>query len=189
VTLEGELVAEQANAVRRVSGESRIQSEPGAVWRVWLEPEDVRAYPGAVQAILGADLVVVGPGSLFTSVLPNLLIREIRQALAATRALKVYICNVATQAGETDGFSARDHLEAIRRHIGALPFQAILVNNSHPAQLPQGMEWVGAPLPEAPSRVLQLDLADAENPGHHDPNKLTAALMSLLQRRAAFQHS
>jgi uncharacterized cofD-like protein len=183
VTLEGELVGAQTDALRRVSGENQISDVPGAVWRVWLNPEDVRAYPGAVQAILSADLIVVGPGSLFTSILPNLLIREIREALAASRALKVYVCNVATQPGETDGFSVKDHLDAIERHIGMQPFQAVLANNVPSAPPPDGLAWVGNPVPDAPVTVVQKDLADAAQAGHHDPQKLTSALMELLGRR------
>ncbi len=152
---------------------------------MWLEPEDVRAYPGAVQALLGAELIVAGPGSLFTSVLPNLLIREIRDALVASRALKIYICNVATQPGETDGFSVGDHVEAIRRHIGVQPFHAVLANDKPAGALPEGMEWVGGPFPEAGVSVIRKDLADGGNAGHHDPQKLAAALMDLLARRAA----
>jgi uncharacterized cofD-like protein len=182
VTLEGELIGERSDSVKRVSGENQISSVPGAVWRVWLEPEDVRAYPGTVQALLGADMIVVGPGSLFTSILPNLLIREIRDALAASRAMKVYVCNVATQPGETDGFSVKDHLDAIERHIGALPFQRVLVNTAKDIPLPPGVAWVGEPMPEGPADVIALDLADAKNPGHHDPRKLAAALMGLLRR-------
>jgi uncharacterized cofD-like protein len=183
VTLEGELLGERSDSKKRVSGENQISSVPGAVWRVWLEPEDVRAYPGAVQALLGADMIVVGPGSLFTSVLPNLLIREIREALSASRAMKVYVCNVATQPGETDGFSVKDHLDAIERHIGRLPFQRILANTAKDFPLPSGAEWVGEPMPEGPAKVVALDLADPQNPGHHDPGKLAAALVELLSRR------
>jgi len=185
VTLEGELVGGRADALQRVSGENQITSVPGAVWRVWLEPEDVRAYPGAVQALLSAELIVAGPGSLFTSVLPNLLIREIREALVASRALKIYVCNVATQPGETDGFSVGDHLEAIQRHIGVQPFHALLANSKPAGSLPEGMEWVGGALPEGRVSVFREDLADGENAGHHDPQKLAAALMDLLARRAA----
>ena len=185
VTLEGELVGVQTDSLRRVSGENQIQSVPGAIWRVWLNPEDVRAYPGAVQAMLSADLIVVGPGSLYTSILPNLLIREIREALAASRALKVYVCNVATQAGETDGFSVKDHLDAIERHVGMQPFQVVLANTV-PARLPpDGMAWVGDPVPEPPVTVVRKDLADAAQAGHHDPQKLTFALMELFARRRA----
>jgi uncharacterized cofD-like protein len=183
VTLEGELLGERPDSVKRVSGENQISSVPGAVWRVWLEPEDVRAYPGTVQALLGAQMIVVGPGSLFTSVLPNLLIREIRDALAASRAMKVYVCNVATQPGETDGFSVKDHLDAIERHIGRLPFQRVLVNVPKDIPLPPGAAWVGEPMPDGAAKVIALDLADAQNPGHHDPRKLAAALMGLLRRR------
>jgi uncharacterized cofD-like protein len=134
--------------------------------------------------MLGAELIVAGPGSLFTSVLPNLLIREIREALVASRALKIYVCNVATQPGETDGFSVGDHLEAIQRHIGAQPFHAVLANKSPAGALPEGMEWVAGPLPEGRVTVIREDLADGGNAGHHDPQKLAAALMDLLARRA-----
>jgi len=184
VTLEGELLGEREDSLQRVSGENQIQSVPGAVWRVWLEPEDVRAYPGAVQAILGADLILAGPGSLFTSVLPNLLIREIRDAIAASRALKIYICNVATQPGETDGFSVKDHLDAIERHMGLQPFHGVLANSSPAGSLPEGMEWVKGPLPEGRVTVVRQDLADGQNAGHHDPQKLAAALMDMLAKRA-----
>jgi uncharacterized cofD-like protein len=188
VTLEGELIGARAEAVKRVSGESRIQSVPGAVWRVWLNPEDVRAYPGAVQAILSADLIVVGPGSLFTSILPNLLIREIREALAASRALKIYVCNLAAQPGETDGFSVRDHLEAIQRHMGIQPFHGVLASTIPSGPAPAGSQWVGPPLPDGAVAVVQKDLADKEQAGHHDPQKLAAALMELLEQRRTVFH-
>jgi uncharacterized cofD-like protein len=184
ITLEGELVGDRANTLRRVSGESQIQSVPGAIWRVWIEPEDVRAYPGAVQAILNADMVILGPGSLFTSVLPNLLIREIREALDASRALKVYVCNLTTQPGETDGYSVRDHLDAIERHISPLPVQVVLVNTARPMELPEDMQWVETEAPEGSIQMVCLDLADEHNTGHHDPQKLAAALVGLLERRA-----
>ena len=96
-------------AVVRVQGESGIPEARGRVLRVMLEPGTPPAYPGAIQAILAADLVVIGPGSLYTSILPNLLVAEIVEALQATAALKVYVCNVATQYGETEAIR-RSHL-------------------------------------------------------------------------------
>jgi uncharacterized cofD-like protein len=95
-----------------VSGETRIAAGPGACRRVWLEPEPA-AYPPAVAAIEDADLVLLGPGSLFTSVLPHLAVPEIARALAASEAPRAYICNVMTQPGETDGFDAADHLARV----------------------------------------------------------------------------
>jgi uncharacterized cofD-like protein len=185
VVLEGELIGERNDTLQRVSGENQIQSVPGAVWRVWLEPEDVRAYPGAVQAILSADLIVAGPGSLFTSVLPNLLIREIRDALIASRALKLFVCNIATQPGETDGFSVKDHLDAIERHVGEQPFHGVLVHAGGESEMPPGVERVGPPLPEEGLAVVERDLADAQQAGRHDSRKLAAALMEWLERRGA----
>ena len=93
----------------------------GTIERVWLEPEGVSAYPDAVRAILAADIVLAGPGSLYTSVLPNLLVPDIAQAVRASRAVKIYVCNVATQKGETDHYTVDDHvavLESARRPWG-----------------------------------------------------------------------
>jgi uncharacterized cofD-like protein len=116
-------------------------------------------------------------------VLPNLLIREICEALEASRALKVYVCNITTQPGETDGFTLGDHLEAIGRHIQPLPFQIVLANNARPLDLPEGLQWVELDQPSGPVRILPLDLADEHNAGHHDPRKLAAALAGLLAEK------
>jgi uncharacterized cofD-like protein len=186
VRLEGELVAEKTNSLLRVSGESQIPEVSGAIWRVWLEPEHVPAYPEAMQAILSAELIVVGPGSLFTSILPNLLIPGIRDALRSSRALKVYVCNMATQPGETDGFSIQDHVQAIERHIGWNPFDVVLAATAEPQPLPDGVTWVGAPLPEGGVRTIRQDLSDPVKPGYHHSQKLAAALMDLLEKRAEF---
>jgi uncharacterized cofD-like protein len=188
VRLIGELQDRTARSLRRVEGETQIQQVTGTVRRVSLEPEDVPAYPVAVQAILNSDLVVVGPGSLFTSILPNLLIAEISAALRATPGLRVYVCNVATQPGETDGFSAKDHLDALELHMGFQPFDVVVLNTNWKAALPEGVSWVREPFPDHARRVYQRDLADEAFPGHHDPQKLAAALLSLLEpRRAPFR--
>jgi len=185
VSLVGELADAATSSLKRVEGESKIQSVPGVIWRVSLNPEDVPAYPGAVQAILGADMVVVGPGSLFTSVMPNLLIPEIREALRATSAVRVYVCNLATQPGETDGFNVADHLMAIERHIGPAPFDVILVNSNTAFPLPEGVAWVSGTPDEVRGTVRTLDLADTRLRGHHDPEKLAAALLGVLRSRRA----
>ena len=86
---------------------------------MYLEPGAPPAYPEAVRALLDADLVVVGPGSLYTSLLPNLLVGDLARALCWSRAVKVYVCNVATQPGETDGYGVAAHVRAIREHLAA----------------------------------------------------------------------
>src|SRR5206468_8556254 len=102
-------------------GESLISQSTSAIRRVYLEPEHPPAYPEAVKAILEADLIIVGPSSLYTSVLPNLMVDGIRRALMASDALKVYVYNVATQRGETDGFGVREHVQALLGHLPENP--------------------------------------------------------------------
>ena len=96
-----------------IHGESQITERGSRIKQVFIHPENAQAHPDAIRAILAADLVVVGPGSLYTSVLPNLLVDGIRRAIEMTKAVRVYVCNVATQHGETDEFSVGDHYQAL----------------------------------------------------------------------------
>lgn len=167
-----------------VLGESNITAAGGQIEELSLDPEDVEAYQGSVQAILEADIVVIGPGSLFTSILPNLLVGGIADALRATRAYKIYICNIATQPGETTGYTVADHVLALEKHIGRGVFQVVLANDAYPtANAGENTRYV-QPAPEN-HEVLQryavryLDLVDAERPWRHDPEKLVGAIMSL----------
>ncbi len=113
-----------------VSGESKVRGVPGAIERAMIEPKNPRAVPEVTRAIYAADLIVLGPGSLFTSTIPPLLIPETRRALHRGQALIVYVCNIMTEAGETDGFSAEDHVEALYKHLGRYPDWVVL--NSSP---------------------------------------------------------
>jgi len=117
---------------RTVRGESRIASAGSPVDRVQLLPARPRANPDAVKAIGRADIIVFGPGSLFTSVVPNLLVPEIRAAINGTRALKIYACNIMTEPGETDGFTVADHLETIAGYLGDGGMDAVVVNADPP---------------------------------------------------------
>ncbi len=169
---------------RRVYGESRIPQEGGRILRVMLEPEQPRAYPGAVQAILGAEMIVIGPGSLYTSLLPNLLVPEIAEALRATRAPRVYVCNVVTQPGETEGYSAEDHLQALEQHVGTGLFTHIVVNlPPEGSEPPQGSTWVAPEvLPRPGLTRIPAQLGDARNPWQHESLRLADVVMSLLRR-------
>ena len=126
----------------RVQGESRIPHMAGKVRHVWLEPNDAPAFPPALKAILNADMIVVGPGSLYTSLLPNLLVPDLLGAIHASRALKVYVCNIATQSGETDTYSGHDHVLALEEHIGEKLFDIILCNDNYEGRLDEGSQWV-----------------------------------------------
>ncbi len=177
---DGELVG-----WKRVVGESQIPKSGGRIMRVFLEPEVTRAYPEAVRAILHADLVIAGPGSLYTSVLPNLLVREIVDALRATSARKVYIANVATQKGETDGYTVGDHVRALHEHMGVDVFQWVIYNTNYRPALPPGIAWVKpGPNDRDTFSLVGGDVVDEHKPWRHDPGKLAALVMSLLSHSA-----
>lgn len=111
-----------------VSGESKIPAYLQPIKRVFLEPRDVKTLPDTIAAIERADTIIIGPGSLYTSILPNLLVKDIKKALMASSAKKIYICNLMTQAGETYGYSASDHVQALYDHVGQPFLDAILVD-------------------------------------------------------------
>lgn len=127
VTLE----AEMGNG-RIVGGETAIAraGKRTAIRRIRLAPRRVRPYPEVLEAIRRADLILAGPGSLYTSIIPNLLISGVAQAIRRSRATRVYICNLMTQPGETPGYSASDHVRAIYRHAGAGLFDWVVLNHA-----------------------------------------------------------
>jgi uncharacterized cofD-like protein len=185
VTLCADLVDEAA-VVRRVAGESAIPEARQPIERVYLEPANVPAYPPALRAILDADLIVAGPGSLFTSVLPNLLVDDITRAIRASNALKIYVCNVATQIGETEGFALGDHVTAIGRHVGAGLFPYVLANSNFEHPLPVG--WTLTPVtlttpPDTDYQVITADVVDEQHPSRHDPAKLARVLMGWYEQQ------
>jgi uncharacterized cofD-like protein len=168
----------------RVEGESNIPNVAGRVRRVWLEPNDAPAFPPALKAILNADLIIVGPGSLYTSLLPNLLVRDLLAAIHASRAIKIFVCNIATQTGETDEYSCHDHVRALEEHIGEDLFDVVLCNDNHSVTLPDGSEWVSADQKTlTDTRAYCADLLDEDHPWRHDSIKLGQVLMNLFYER------
>jgi len=188
-TLEGDLqLHAQLEGGGRVSGQSSITAAERLPVRVWLSPQGPTAMPEAVEAILEADLVVLGPGSLYTSVIPNLLIPGVLEALRETRARVVYVCNVMTQPGETDGYTAGDHVEALLRHGAEGVLDAVLVSDTPvPAGPTEAYRRLGAqPVEVDEPRLARMGVpvvhADVGGGGdlfRHDPTRLAAALIRL----------
>src|SRR6202140_269694 len=114
----------------RVRGETKITASKGRIKELFLLPPDVEPLPQTLEAIAGADLITIGPGSLFTSLIPNLLVRGIAKAIASSGATKVYICNLMTQANESLGRSAADHIRALNEHAQAQIFDYALLNSA-----------------------------------------------------------
>ncbi len=179
-------------AVRRVVGESEIPEAGGIIERVFVSPENARAYPEAIRAILGADLIVMGPGSLFTSIIPNLLINGIPEAIRSNKTQRIYVCNIATQTGETDGFTVADHILALEKHVGRGLFNIVVANNAYPtANAGPNTNYV----PPAPPdhevhkryEICEADLTDPQYPWRHSPAKLNQAIMGILAQHEQHQ--
>ena len=182
VTLVADVREQKPSAgqmVRRVTGESNIPKAGRLIERVYLRPERAPAYPAATRAILTADLVVLGPGSLFTSVLPNLLVEGIRQALETTRARVIYVCNIAEQPGETENLNIADHLQVLERHIGRNIVDTVLANDTFPPlDEADKTRHVLLGQPEGLPLITQ-NLVDQQRPWRHDSDKLADAILAL----------
>ncbi|MBC7541193.1 MAG: YvcK family protein [Candidatus Sericytochromatia bacterium] len=128
------LVAHMADG-QEIIGESAITAAGGQIVQLRLEPDAPLPLPDALQAIMAADVILIGPGSLYTSILPNLLVPGITAAIRHSKAAKLFVCNVMTQPGETSHYTASDHLAALSRHLGSTLVDAILVNDHPPTVL------------------------------------------------------
>lgn len=169
-----------------VEGESQIPEAHKKIRRVRLFPKKVPAVPAAIEALESADAIILGPGSLYTSIMPNLLVDGVADALKKSKAIKIYICNVLTQPGETDNYTAAQHAKAILDHTGHGAIDYVLVNS---APIPESM-WRGTgatPVLIDEDKVnalgmglIKADLMSETQIGRHDPDKLCAAVMKII---------
>jgi uncharacterized cofD-like protein len=173
-----------------VVGESAIPESGLAIRRMFIEPADVEPLPEAVHALKEADAILIGPGSLYTSIIPNLLVPKLAEAIVQSDAVKLFVCNIMTQPGETDDYSVSDHLNAVYRHIGQHLFDYVLVNDEEIPPQVQGM------YAEKGSKVVSLDLDEVKAMGYkvisdclvqfrtylrHDADKLSEHIYRLVE--------
>jgi uncharacterized cofD-like protein len=173
-----------------VSGETAIVEQGKKIKRIFLQPEECDPTREALEAIKSADLIVIGPGSVFTSVIPNLLVRGIPEALQQSKALKVYICNVMTQPGESDSFTASEHVKAILQNVDLRTFDYVLINKALPTAeslnkyAEVGQQFVEPDIDRIRTmgvRPVAADLMSDTDVVRHDPVKLAARLMIMLR--------
>jgi uncharacterized cofD-like protein len=177
------LIAEMADG-RLVRGETRIVESRSPIKRMRLSKECCQPLPETLAAIERADLITIGPGSLYTSIIPNLLVDGIASALCKSDALRVYICNVMTQSGETDGFTVEDHVSVLMEYSPGLQLDCIIANSAPVSQallekyLAEGARpVVPATLESCNSRTIFANLVSEDNHVRHDPIKLADLLM------------
>ncbi len=174
-----------------IEGETAIVACSHRIRRIFLEPGDPPPHPEALAAIAEADLICIGPGSVYTSIVPNLLVPGIPEAIASSRAKKAYVCNVMTQVGESDAFTAAEHVVAIQANVSQRVFDYVLVNTGSPSQSAldkyrgSGQEFV---VPDV-ERVKQMgyrpvhgNLMSETDYVRHDPVRVAAILLGLLDR-------
>ena len=179
VTLVGSTVTGQ-----QLIGESRVGNSPEQLRSLVLVPPNPPAHADAIKAIQEADLLVLGPGSLFTSIVPNLLVHDVANAVARSGALKMYVCNVADEPGETEGYSIIDHLNVIRHYAGHAAVDMVIANSNLPQSsrqsdlnlIPPKGNW------EDPATYVVADVINEANPTHHDPVKLALAITDAYQK-------
>lgn len=185
-----ELVGEVAISGSHIGEEPRTAARHARITHLALDPPDAQPTDGALAALAAADLIIIGPGSLYTSVLPNLVIEPLANALRTARALRVYICNVMTQPGETDQFSAQDHLQAIAEHAG-LVVDVMVLNGRRPSEpiLASYAAMNQAPVQFDLDEIRTLgvtpffgDIIAEDNYVRHDPAALAQTIFQLYDR-------
>lgn len=176
-----------------VRGESKIGKIGPQIERLFLEPADCHPLPETLEAIGKADVLTVGPGSLFTSLLPPLLVTGVADAIAASNATKIFICNLMTQPGETDGLTSRKHLDIIREYVPQITFDYVVVNNRPISEEQaaryehEGAEQIGihgsisGEIIDG-SKIVYGNLLDGGVKVRHDPERLAAAVLNLAGR-------
>jgi len=190
-TLENVSLIAQVKGGQKIEGETNITESNLSIKNVFLKPANCQPTFEAIQAIEEAELIIFGPGSLYTSVIPNLLIKKIQEAVKRSRAIKVYVCNVMTQKGETDGYTAFDHLEALVKHTYPQIVNYCLVNNaSVPNELLAKYKQENAHPVILDSQkiknegyvVVQGKIIDTSDHVRHNSEKLASLIINLLER-------
>lgn len=186
-TLENVALGAELADQSLVYGECNISASQSKIKRIFLRPEKCQPVPEALAAIQDADLIILGPGSLYTSVIPNLLVEGIPEAIERSSAQKIYICNIMTQPGETQGYTAYDHIKAIFDHVGPVVDQMMVNNEPIPGRLLKKYREKGAvpvkvdtaPIQKLGVKTWTKYLVQHNNLVRHQPEKLAQAVMEV----------
>jgi uncharacterized cofD-like protein len=173
-----------------VRGESQIPRAGRRIAKIWLDPELPEPAPGVLQTLAEASAIVIGPGSLYTSILPNLLVDGVVESIRESRALRIFVCNLMTEPGETDGMDALDHLLAIERHVGPGLIDTVAASTARPSDdrlsvyAEQGARRVRVDREAIATRgvrVIERDLLAGGDLIRHDPEAVRALVVELLE--------
>ncbi|WP_018247916.1 gluconeogenesis factor YvcK family protein [Orenia marismortui] len=191
-TLEDVRLSARLKSGELIKGESQIPKVEGKIEEVFINPENSKPLPEALTAIKEADAIILGPGSLYTSLLPNLLVKELSKGIKSSKALKLYICNVMTQFGETDDYTVSDHVQTLYDHVGDDIIDYVLVNNEEvdsdlllkyakEGAKPVEIDW--DKLEELNIEVIEESLINQLDLVRHNPDKLAKVIIDLILER------
>lgn len=190
------LVAELEDG-SEVRGETQITASRAPIRRLRLEPEQCLPLPEALAAVRAADVITIGPGSLYTSILPNLLVARVAHAIGSAQATRIFICNLMTQPGETDGYTARQHLETVKRYAPEIAFDYVILND-RPISAEQAALYAADGAYQigmqdhlfekafsAETEVIRADLLDEGEKVRHNPDKLARVVLACCEQARA----
>jgi uncharacterized cofD-like protein len=173
-----------------ITGETSIREYSNSINKLFLIPQKCMPVPDTLEAIMNADAVVVGPGSLYTSIIPNLLVNEITEAIKRSNAITIYVNNIMTEQGETDNYNSADHLKVILNHIEQQIFDYVIINNGaiDEDRLNRYRQEQAVPVEEADGEITKMgikiikhDLVANTGVAWHDPDKLARTILEILE--------
>lgn len=188
-TLEPVVLAATMEKGSTVIGETRIRKHEGKIERISLIPDQCLPVPETLKAIREADAIVLGPGSLYTSIIPNLLVKGVAESITKAKAPVIYVSNIMTEKGETDGFTAADHLQVIKRHLNRQLVDYVIINSGiiDEHRLSRYRQEKAIPVPPAYEdiqamgiKIVKEDLVSHDDVAWHDSDKLARAVLALL---------
>jgi uncharacterized cofD-like protein len=188
-TLEPVVLAATMENGSTVVGETRIREHEGKIERISLVPDQCLPVPETLKAIQEADAIILGPGSLYTSIIPNLLVKGVAESLTEAKAPIIYVSNIMTEKGETDGFTAADHLQAIQRHLNQQLIDYVIVNSGVIDEDRLSRYRQEKAIPVLPAyeeiqamgiKIIERDLVSDDDVAWHDSDKLARAVLALL---------
>jgi uncharacterized cofD-like protein len=188
-TLEPVVLAATMENGSTVVGETRIREHEGKIERISLVPDQCLPVPETLKAIQEADAIILGPGSLYTSIIPNLLVKGVAESLTEAKAPIIYVSNIMTEKGETDGFTAADHLQAIQRHLNQQLIDYVIVNSGVIDEDRLSRYRQEKAIPVLPAyeeiqamgiKIIKRDLVSDDDVAWHDSDKLARAVLALL---------
>jgi uncharacterized cofD-like protein len=171
---------------RRVHSETALDlamySEPHGLKKIYITPKEPQVNPKVISAINNADVIISGPGDLYTNQLPVLVVPQIKEALLKSKAKKIFILNVANKPHETQGFTLHDFVDAFEEHVGTFPFDTVIVNSNQENPIPKQYPYEYIAIDEAykkqpPFKLVESDLVNKTFPIYHDPQKLASLVL------------